>query len=116
MTTRQDDSQWARPGSRPTEPQPPIDEAADLDWVRRQMVELDDLQRSMPATDIAARHAIHETIDGLRTILQAGHADQIHAVREGWEARAGRKGEHDIDPDVLVGFVKSMMSSGGGIG
>ncbi len=112
------DSPWARPADEPHASPPPLaiepaDEAADLDWVRQQIVELDDRQRSLPASDIAARHALLEATDGLRAILRAGHADQIHAVREGWEARAGRKGEHELDYEAIAGMVRSMMPSQG---
>ena len=89
------------------------DEQADLDWIRSRIVELDDRQRALPPTDIAARHALLEATDGLRAILRDGHADQIHAVREGWEARAGRKGEHEVDCEALAGMVRSMMPSQG---
>jgi hypothetical protein len=85
----------------------------DLDWVRRQIVELDDAQRSLDADDLAERDRIHRLIDGLRVVLREGNAVAIDAARAQWSARAGRKGEHEIDVAALEGFVRSMMTGPG---
>jgi hypothetical protein len=116
MTTSSDDG-WARPSTVPQHPMfervPPADEAADLDWVRQRLVELDDRQRGLPATDIAGRHALLEATDGLRTMLRNGFAAELHVVREQWEQRAGRKGDHELDYEAIAGMVRSMMPSQG---
>lgn len=105
------DAPPARPGQTPATTDD--EQAADLDWIRQRIVELDDRQRSLPSTDIAARHALLEATDGLRSILRDGHTERIHAAREGWEARAGRKGGHEVDHDVIAAVVRSMMPSQG---
>lgn len=91
-----------------------MSETDDLDWVRAQVVELDGRQRSLPADDLASRHAILQAIDDLRSILRDGHADRIHAVRAEWEARAGRKGEHEFDEEAVAAMVRSMVPGEGG--
>jgi hypothetical protein len=83
----------------------------DLDWVRRRMIELDDARRALPADDLAARHAIHQTIDDLRTMLRQGYAEAIHEVRARWGERASRKGGHEIDYEAIAGMVRGMVSS-----
>lgn len=94
-------------------PVPNAEGELDLDWVRRQIVELDDARRALAPGDLVERDRLHRLIDGLRRVLRAGNAEAIHAAREGWSARAGRKGGHELDVAALEGFVRSMMTGPG---
>ena len=115
MTTPSDHG-WSRPSHEPRHPlfagsgAESLEAETDLDWIRSRIVELDDRQRALPPTDIAARHALLEATDGLRTMLRSGLADELHAVREAWEARAGRKGDHEVDYEAIAGMVRSMAT------
>ena len=59
----------------------------DLDWVRQQLVRLDDRQRALPADDFAHRHELLTVIDGLRNQLQNGNVELLHRARDNWRCQ-----------------------------
>lgn len=85
----------------------------DADWARQRIVEIDDELRATPPEDFARRHALQSAADGFRQIMRSGHRDALSHARLVWEARAGRKGTHEVDTEAIKGMVRSMMPSAG---
>jgi hypothetical protein len=81
---------------------------ADADWARQQLVAIDDQLRAVARDDFARRHALQAAADTFRTILRNGHADELAAARAEWHARAGHKGEHQVDIEALEGFASTI--------
>jgi len=80
----------------------------DLDWARQQLVAIDDELRAVDRDNFARRHALQVAGDTFRTVLRRGHADALAAARAEWNARAGHKGEHEVDIEALDGFASTI--------
>lgn len=74
------------------------------DELRKRLVELDDEISDLPADEFALRHELLTEADVCRRALLAEVGPEVDAANKEWADRAGRKGEHEVDYEVLKGL------------
>ncbi len=84
------------------------------DEIRRRLVEIDDEVRALATDEFARRHELLTESDRCRTALLAEVGDEVDAANKRWADRAGHKGEHEVDYEVLKGLTISATPEGGG--
>ena len=77
------------------------------DELRRRIVKIDDECRSVDGDDFSRRYALLTEADNCRAELAGLVADELAASAD-WAVRAGRKGTHEIDPEIAKARVQVM--------
>ena len=79
------------------------------DELRQRLVEIDDEIRGLSDDDFAHRHELLTESDSCRSALLAKVGPEIDEANKDWADRAGHKGEHEIDYEVLKGLTISAI-------
>lgn len=74
---------------------------ATADELRKRLVEIGDEISGLPADEFALRHELLTEADDCRRALLAEVGPEVDEANKEWADRAGRKGEHEVDHEVL---------------
>lgn len=84
--------------------------------LRKRLVEIDDEIRDLPDDGFKRRHELLTESDSCRNALFAEVGTDIDEANKEWADRAGHKGEHEVDYDVLKGLIIRATPEGGSPG
>jgi hypothetical protein len=77
--------------------------------LRKRLVDIDDEIRGLSDDAFARRHELLTESDACRNALFAEVGLDIDKANKEWADRAGHKGEHEVDYDVLKGLIISAV-------
>jgi len=87
------------------------------DELRKRLVEIVDEVDALADDDFARRYQLLSESDACRAALSIADGPASEEAAKEWAERAGRKGAHEIDPEVAKGLVRANVAgSGSGTG
>ncbi len=83
------------------------------DELRRRLVEIDDELRELPGDDFERRHRLLSESDECRAALDAALGPVAREATREWAERAGHKGSHEVDYDVMKARIRAVIGGSG---
>ncbi len=90
--------------------------APDIVNAQQRLVDIDQELRDLPADAFTERIALTDEADAFRKVMLQPDPEALAAAKAKWAGRAGRKGAHEIDPEIAKAVAVSKGMGAGHAG